>query len=907
MGGSSKRQVVGYKYYEDQHIVLALTNFDHISHIWFANKLAWAGIETGETDGWGLINIDKKSLFGGEKREGGVAGRVYVGMGWPDQPLLSRLVSRLGSSLMPAYRGVVSLFFDDFYFGNNPYIKELKVRAQAIHKLSDGSPQWYDEKAEVLTFRQELTEIYTKDLSSTSSDTIYDTSLGGPIVPPPGSLVINADPSDILTITLRDNALYTAWTVWAPSSPNYPGWRTSITMEKDGDISSVGFTGNYDTQIEAFNAFEPVVLSGGSVYKFFFTDTPIDDNTGGLSISVEVKKGVRNGDINPIHFIRECHTDRIWGGRYPESKMGDTYISAADTIYAEGLGVSFLFTEEIKWREIIEEVARHIDAIPYQDPDTGLMEIKLIRDDYDIETIPLLDPSNSDLERINDPFEAELFNTVIIEFWNRETGENDSITLSDAAAVDMVGFPNTKTYKYSGLTNKLTATIVGNRDLARSSRPYYQGRVKTNRSVANLKPGDVFKLSSPDDDISLIIGRVTKRSESGLLNGDIILEFGEDIFGQSFTTFTMPPESAWVDPIGSPKNFSYQTVFEVPYYFVVQDQGEANTAAINEDACYFGFAGAEPLNGAHLDYDLYVYPDGTTQAPDPEFSITTPFTPFAVVSADVDDPTEATIPVETLSRMDSVRENQIVFVGSVPDMEREAIVLDGPVADGDTTLTVKRGVIDTVPKPITAGTILFFAETFSGSSETEYTIGETVEGYGVPSNGQGDFSGPYTYHDLEMAGRFNKPYPPANLKYDGFYDHEVDNDAEIDGAFTWVHRDRVTQSDNPVDWYDNNSVGPEPGTTYLFEAYGEFDGTLDSAPFFSENVGLVTTYTFDVVTNPIPPGKSRVVFKLWTVRDGVMSLQSADISLNLMLAPSGVTATYLGPTAPSDLNASEVP
>jgi|GEM_PF-6363781 len=902
MGGSSKKQVVAYKYYEDQHIVLALSNFDFITHFWFANKLAWEGVAIGHNEGWQEIYIDKPELFGGEKQEGGVSGKVHIGMGWPAQSRMQKLVSRLGGTLMPAYRGVVSLFFDDFYFGNNPYIKELKVRAQAIHKLSDGSKQWYDEKAEIspLTYnlpdhllprgssgwkylvepRNTPSDYSARDFDdsswSTSSAPFYEGS-PHPYLPSQGWVTSGGTPIP------EDSQVWLRRTIYldGPSVLKFDlAFDNQPALWVDGvplDLPFGEFVGGEQTWVGSATA---TLDTGPHViaYRVDETDIPDPNNYFYADMEITITAGpVVNADINPVHLIRECHTDKIWGGRYPETKMGASYYSAADTIYEEGLGVSFLFTEEIKWREIIEEVARHIDAIPYQDPDTGLMEIKLIRDDYDIDTLPVLDPSNSDLERYNDPNDTELFNAVIIQFWNRNTGENDSISLSDPALVDMAGGLNSKTYDYTaGLTNKRTATLVGNRDLARSTRPFYQGRVKTNRTVANLKPGDVFILRSPDDGINQIICRVTKRSESGLLNGDITLEFGEDIFGQVFSTFEEPAETLWVDPIGNPLNFPYQTAFEVPYYLVVQDQGEEATAALSDTAAFYGFAGGAPGTGAHLNYDLYVYPDGTTQEPDPEFSITSQFSPVAVVSEGVWE-TDLTIPVESLSRMESVRVGQILLVGDGLDSEREFLALDTPAANGDTQITVKRGLIDTVPRKIAAGTPIYFVETFYGGAETEYAPGEVVEGYGTPTNGRGYYLGPFTYHDIEMVGRFNKPYPPANLKIDGFsypVDWFVPADNQVD--FTWNHRDRVTQSDQVIDWFDAADYGPEASTSYLVEADAyDSDGVLIAANWLSENVGLTDTYTLDLDTVPPPANTLTLVVKVWTVRSGVTSLQAS--------------------------------
>lgn len=143
MGGKSKAQTVGYKYYLGMHLGLCHGPIDNISRLRCDDRDAWNGTNTG-----GTINVNAGDLFGGDKREGGVSGAIDVAMGGPAQGKNSYLVSKLGN-LIPAYRGVVGLIFRQCYLGNNPYLKPWSARGQRIHLRQDGIAQWYDAKAEV--------------------------------------------------------------------------------------------------------------------------------------------------------------------------------------------------------------------------------------------------------------------------------------------------------------------------------------------------------------------------------------------------------------------------------------------------------------------------------------------------------------------------------------------------------------------------------------------------------------------------------------------------------------------------------------------------------------------------------------------------------------------------------------
>ncbi|RUW41531.1 hypothetical protein EOA37_09730 [Mesorhizobium sp. M2A.F.Ca.ET.015.02.1.1] len=145
------RQVLGYMYSLGMQMGLCHGPADSITSIRVADKEAWQGITSG-----GRIRIDKKSLFGGDKSEGGIVGDVDVCMGAPDQLQNDYLVSKLGAHIS-AFRGIVTVVLRQVYLGTSNYIKPWEFRVQRIFLRSDGSDQWYKGKAaiqsEILDFK----------------------------------------------------------------------------------------------------------------------------------------------------------------------------------------------------------------------------------------------------------------------------------------------------------------------------------------------------------------------------------------------------------------------------------------------------------------------------------------------------------------------------------------------------------------------------------------------------------------------------------------------------------------------------------------------------------------------------------------------------------------------------------
>src|SRR6266496_1391722 len=102
-----------------------------------------------------------------------------------------------------------------------------------------------------------------------------------------------------------------------------------------------------------------------------------------------------SGDMNPAAIIFECLTNEKWGLARPLSRMGESWKLVAVALFEEGFGLSFLQDTAGDVDAFIMEIQRHIDAVVYTDPLTGLWEIKLARGDYDPDA--LIEITESDL------------------------------------------------------------------------------------------------------------------------------------------------------------------------------------------------------------------------------------------------------------------------------------------------------------------------------------------------------------------------------------------------------------------------------------------------------------------------------------------------------------------------------
>ncbi|VFR34580.1 Phage protein [plant metagenome] len=142
MGGSSKKQTVGYRYLAGFHMGVCRGPVDELVEIQVGERTAWKGSATSST----RIYIDAPKLFGGDKQEGGIQGYCDVMMGEPTQGLNSRLAAML-TGITPAFRGVFSLFYDGLVSALNPYPKPWAMRVRrAVQGWQDDAP-WYAARA----------------------------------------------------------------------------------------------------------------------------------------------------------------------------------------------------------------------------------------------------------------------------------------------------------------------------------------------------------------------------------------------------------------------------------------------------------------------------------------------------------------------------------------------------------------------------------------------------------------------------------------------------------------------------------------------------------------------------------------------------------------------------------------
>lgn len=853
MGGKSKAQTIGYKYYLGMQSALCHGPIDRITRATVDDRIAWQGISTG-----GSININAESLFGGESREGGVSGTIDVMMGGPTQGVNSYLVAKCDPDV-PAYRGVVNIVFRQCYMGNNPYLKPWRFRGQRIHTRQNGISQWYDTKAEIPSI---------SDMRFAAFYLVWEMrpSGGGVSITPNANQSIVFSTGDGLTYNvpllvrgLVEYRSYPGSTVVSGSivkggTPGTPAVANEYKMEISNPPAVYYFNaGSFGAgELHEINAAITVPVHDGATVTLS-ANTGSDSAMSGTYQYVSLSVDGDSLDLNPAHMIRECLTDPDWGMGYLDSDIDDaSFTYAADKLYQEFLGMSLLWDKQILIDAFIQEIVKHIDAALYVSRTTGKFVLKLIRADYNPSDLITLDESN--ISRIEDPSRptfGELTNSVTVNYWDAKTGKDASLTRTDTAMALVQGATINTPVQYPGFTCARNATIAGNRDLRSLSSPLLNCTVYVDSTAENLNVGDVFKLTWPKWNIYNLVMRITSFGLSNGKSNQIKLTCIQDVFDTNTTVPVTAPPPSWEDPSQPPQATVDSLAIEAPYLELVQSLGQANVddaLANKPDSGYVLGAAPRPTGGinARMWTDNG---DGTGY----NSIVSLEFCPYCELTAPVDK-------VQTLFSTTGGRDMDQVVIGQHGQIGDEIVRIDA-VDTVANTVTVGRGCLDTVPQAHAPGTSFFLWDLDSANDPTEYVSGEVIDVKIQPVSGAGvvDLS-LVSERTVVMDSRAWRPYAPGDLRINGesYEAHEYSEELTI----TWTHRNRLEQTGGTIVDHTMGDIGPEPGTLYRLQGY--FDGVLS---YTEDDIsGTTTSWT------PATFGAT-VTVEIHAKRDGVYSWQ----------------------------------
>lgn len=570
--------------------------------------------------------------------------------------------------------------------------------------------------------------------------------------------------------------------------------------------------------------------------------------------------------MNAAHIVYQCITDPEWGKGEPREAIDeDSFVYAANLFCSEGMGLCIPWYRQEDVDDFIQTVVNHAGAILYQDRITGKYVLRPLRADYDLNDIPHFDLDSGLLEiEEDDSASAEAVNEVIVTGFDPETRQEFEVRAQNIAAWHAHGGPISRPLSYKGLPTRDLCLRKAQQELKLLSAGLKKLRLKFDRRAWQLSPGGVCRISSAENNIENMVVRIGELSE-GRSRGQraIVAKAMEDVFALPSTTFTKASEGDWQSPISDPLPAPSERVIEMGYRSVYRLLGPANAAEADVSDAALGALAISPGGGSYS-YNLVSVALGDT-----DYTLTSNrnYTGSAVIGEAVG-PLDTVFALQSLFEFDEDNEGQVFLI----DNEEVLLVsYDAETGEG----TFARGCSDTLPASHQAGSRLWSLDDDLVSDERPYVSGDQVSAKILPRTGskvlEADEAAELV---VTMEGRQGRPYPPADLKINGVSVFALAGE-QGEPIFTWAHRDRVMQEDQPVS-HTEPSIGPEVGTTYTIRIYDSADSLIRTEAGIAD-----TTWTYDATKQAADEATSRVRVEMESERDGFASTQS--YSFNVIL------------------------
>jgi len=574
--------------------------------------------------------------------------------------------------------------------------------------------------------------------------------------------------------------------------------------------------------------------------------------------------------MNPAHMLLECLTNRDWGRGLPRSMLNEeSFVSAANTLCDEGFGLCLRWARQDTLQSFVGQILDHIGAALYVDRGSGLMTLRLIRDDYQIEDLPLFTKNSGllDIEEDDASARDKALNEVVVKYHDPVDDEDRQVRVQNIANLQSDGQVFSDTRDYPGCPNAELALRLAQRDLRAESYGLRRFKVKLDRRAFKLAPAAAFRVSDPSRGIDNMVLRSGQIVDADITDGSLTISAIQDVFGFPMTSYIDPQPGGWQPPSSDPVPSQNRRYMTVPYRDLARVMSAPDLDYLDDAIDFMGVMASKPTSTA-LNYLVRASHDGGTSYADHGSG---DFTPTATLKTGIGHYTK-NITVNNPVDLDLVVVGEIALIG-------EELVAIESIDIENNKLRIKRGVADTIPAKHLAGDRIWFYEQYNGNDETEYTDGEDVvyklltrtssatlpEANAAPDN-------------ATVAQRHALPYPPGNFRLNGQRFGEAVL-AEGDLVMSWAHRDRLIEQDQLIA-HEEGDIGPEPGTTYTVRIVDPSDDTVKRT-----QAGITAntwTYTAaDILADwGTPTGEpTNMIVELESVRAGLVSWQQYRVTI----------------------------
>jgi hypothetical protein len=200
--------------------------------------------------------------------------------------------------------------------------------------------------------------------------------------------------------------------VWRGAGPK--SWLSAIFKTKGGYIGTTGYP-------------KPWAFTARRILKGWHNGV----------VWYSAKATIDTAHMNPAHIVYQAITDPEWGLGLPTSAIDTAaFTAAADTLYAEGFGLSIIWNQPAGVDDFIRDVLNHISGSLSWDKAAAKFRLTLLRDDYDPGTLPQYGPDTiGQLTGFQRQLWGETTNELTLVYTDPTTLKDTSVTAHDLANI----------------------------------------------------------------------------------------------------------------------------------------------------------------------------------------------------------------------------------------------------------------------------------------------------------------------------------------------------------------------------------------------------------------------------------------------------------------------------------------
>lgn len=601
---------------------------------------------------------------------------------------------------------------------------------------------------------------------------------------------------------------------------------------------------------------------------------------------------VARGDANPADCLYELLTNSLWGIKIPESLIDfDSFKNAQKALFLDGLGFSAIWDTPKEVIDVINEILNYMDGVLYTDLKTGLITLKLARDDYKIDDLLLFDQSNAEITSYSRAAWSETTNEVRINYIDRRVQGSTIGSLGTifkekpAIAQDLANFRIqdsivSTNIDYVGLSNGITASRLAYRDLRIISTPLIKLTLEVSRKGSQLRPGDLFRLNWDDFNIKIEnqVFRVLKIRYGTLSNSIVEIEAVEDVFSINETIYSTPPTSELEDPsTQDPASVAQYLVQEAPFYYS-GDSTKLQVFVEKPDNIQNSFNVYTGI-GSSLS-DLTISQSGQAFTPMGKLSMVMPryfgaFDNTAYTIVGLDSPSTNAIPLAIIKSVETSDIKNGFNLALLKSSTSEEIIGFENASYSEITGVLEiskiyRGLLDTTPQDHPIDTIVYF---FTYGDSVPNISFNTAVGYSalqiVGLTGTGLISSTI---GTTFKNRALRPYPPADIRLNA-----VSGDIALGSGtpipISWSNTNRIRQAFN-IYFQTGVSFPPEAGTDVYIDVYNQSNVKIATKGPIPARLGGYSYSNAAQISDNGGSEPTALTLHIYTKREGLYSYQA---------------------------------